>query len=113
MEWKNSTSYSRGDDKKTMEPSAWSLALGDDRFKPTISLHRSIYQAPDVWLVSFTDLNIRNRVLGSKDVDDAKAEAVQVVKDRVKEVAALLASVPKKKARKKSAKKTKKKVVKS
>lgn len=113
MTWKDVTVYKRGENKAEATPRQWNLELGDDRYPPTITIHRSIYETADTWLVSFRALGIKDHRLISKDADDAKDEAVKIVRDKVKVIAALIDKMPKKKRAKKGKKKAvKKKAVK-
>jgi len=49
-----------------------------------ISLHRHIHYPPDTWLVSCGEAEFSAFELVSKTVDDAKKEAVDLVKDRLR-----------------------------
>jgi hypothetical protein len=64
--------YSRGQEKI---PHTWKLQIGDF----TLVLHRHIHYEPDDWLMSFENV-INKKLLKSKDVEEAKAEALGIIK---------------------------------
>jgi len=71
VEWKNVTSYSRGEKDRT--PRVWDARIGQFR----LSVHRHIYFKPDVWLCSCHGI-CDCQPLESKDIDQAKVEALQM-----------------------------------
>lgn len=74
VKWKDVTSFSQGDTDRT--PRSWTANAGRIR----IDVHRHIHYPPDVWLLSCDALRIDNNELPSRDIEDAKCEAVAVVR---------------------------------
>lgn len=77
-EWKDTSTFSQGDKVRT--PNCWRISGGG----VTIILHRHIHYEKDDWLMSCEPW-FTTRMLQSKDVDDAKAEALQKVKTALSE----------------------------
>lgn len=82
--WKDVTTYSR-DDKDRL-PRVWHLDCGDMR----VAVHKHIHYAPDAWLLTCSPF-FDKRELCAKDADDAKAEALALVREKVKTLAEALA----------------------
>ncbi len=76
IEWKDRTSYSRSETDRT--PRSWHARAG----MIEIAVHRHVSYAPDVWLLSCPPIADK-LVLTSKDIDEAKAEAVRYVKHQL------------------------------
>lgn len=77
MKWKDISTYSKGDVDRS------SNSLLAKAGKLTICVHRHIHYPADTWLLSckpFFDL----KVLKSKNIDEAKAEAIELVRREVK-----------------------------
>jgi len=80
MEWKNCSSYSRGQKDRT--PTAWEIKAEDIR----ICVHRHIHYPKDQWLLScapFYDLY----ELPYTDVDQAKGAALNMVIIKLRDAA--------------------------
>jgi hypothetical protein len=80
MEWKDATSYSRGDRGK-VEPSVWEVESDGLR----VALHRWVAVA-DKWFVTCYDLKIDKQPLSSKHMKVAAKEALSLVKETAKEL---------------------------
>ena len=73
VEWKDTSSWSQSDtkeDRKTAK--AWTAKIGTF----TLKVHRHVYFPPDVWLVSCQPGVLSQVELESKDIDEAKCQAV-------------------------------------
>ena len=70
IEWKDTSSWSRGDVDRT--PKSWTAEIG--RFRLVVHRHRS-YE-PDKWLATCYPGVFSEFELASKDVDEAKCQAV-------------------------------------
>lgn len=81
VKWKNTSSFSQGDKDRT--PNCWTTKAGRIR----IVVHRHIHHAPDVWLLSCDALRIGNE-LKSRDIEDAKGEALAIVRTFLEEAIA-------------------------
>jgi hypothetical protein len=79
LTWKDTTSFSQGEKDRT--PRCWTAKAG----RVQIVVHRHIHFPPDAWLLSCAALRIDNRQLKSKDVDEAKQEAVRIVRELLEE----------------------------
>lgn len=73
MEWKDETSYSRGELGK-VEPDTWVLHLPTTR----IAVHRHINH-PGKWVLTCRRLGIELRELDADDVETAKRVALQLL----------------------------------
>lgn len=82
--WKDATTYSQRDTERV--PAVWHYGVGDVR----ISVHRHIHYAPDQWLLTCEPF-FSKRELKAKDTGGAKAEALAMVCQKVKELAEALA----------------------
>jgi hypothetical protein len=80
-EWKDSTSYSRGE-RGTVEPRSWTL--GDNNHKSVV-VHRRI-DAPGTWFVSCYALDIESFELGTKSLETAKRLALVRVKNALQDL---------------------------
>ncbi|MNC23081.1 hypothetical protein D3C75_710960 [compost metagenome] len=74
MEWKDVTRYAKGE-RGNVTPRAWGTDLGS--VDMTILRHDDY--PPDVWLLRCNYLCV-SRVLASKKLEDARAEALNIVK---------------------------------
>lgn len=73
IEWKDTSSWSQNDteeDRKT--PKVWTAKIG----KFTLKVHRHIHYPADVWLATCHPDVMSQVVLASKDIDEAKCQAV-------------------------------------
>lgn len=77
MKWEDRTSYYPG---KERIPHTWELQLPILRI--TVTHH--IDYPPDMWLMNCHGLGINYKKLFSKDVEDAKKEAIVLVRNRLK-----------------------------
>jgi hypothetical protein len=85
VQWKDVTSYSR-DDKERI-PSSFETRAGDLR----ITVTRHIHYPPDVWLLSVAEYSRLNLIeLRSRDLADAQAEALTLVRTRLHEALAAM-----------------------
>lgn len=75
--WKDTTSYSRGEASKGVEPRTWEAQSGPFRILVSRWIH-----FPGRWLVSCPKLDLELRELDSEKITDAKAEALRLVQDR-------------------------------
>lgn len=82
--WNDVTTYSRDD--KDKQPRVWHFDCGDLR----VVVHRHIHYAPDAWLLTCSPF-FDKRELYAKDADHAKAEALALVREKVKTLAEALA----------------------
>jgi len=74
--WTDVTSYSRSDTERT--PKTWELQLGSEL---RICVSRSINYSPNEWVMSARGvLDISQRVLKSKNITEAQAEALDYVR---------------------------------
>ena len=80
MEWKDGSSYSRGDTERT--PSVWVCRAGVIR----VVVHRHIHYPKDTWLLS-CDPFFNNKELPEKDADACKAIALEMVSEKLREAA--------------------------
>lgn len=76
--WKDISSYSRGDRDRT--PHSWECKVAGIRLVVT----RHIHHDPSDWLVRCGILP--ERVLKSKDIDDAKAEALAMLRSAAQQI---------------------------
>jgi hypothetical protein len=75
-EWKDETSYSRGDTKR--EPRTWTIKHGEGSVTPlrvTVTRHINY---PGEWLLVCRELNLQ-LALGSEDIEGAKTEALKSI----------------------------------
>lgn len=87
IEWKDVTSYYRSDEARVSK----SFEYQTDFLRFTVTRHEN--HGPDVWTLRCDDVGIDyNRALDSKELDDAKAEAIEFVRRRLSE---MLRSLPK------------------
>jgi hypothetical protein len=70
--WKDVSSYSRDDKDRT--PVSWQLKVGS----MAVVVTRYIYAAKDEWTLSCPPF-YNHKVLQSKDIDEAKSEAIAMV----------------------------------
>ena len=82
--WSDTTSYSQSE-KGERTPRAWTFTTPLLR----VGVHRHIHQ-PGVWFVSCHQIDIDRRELISKDVDEARAEALAAVRARLADMLASL-----------------------
>lgn len=73
-EWVDETSYRRGERGK-IEPRTWELRTGTDL---RVQVHRILFA--DGWFASCPELHLTNRPLKSTEVEDAKPEALGLVR---------------------------------
>lgn len=83
IEWKDDTIYSQSDADRT--PRTWTARVGDLKIVVT----RHINHDPDRWLLR-TDW-FGDRLLDSRDVEEAKRQAIAWVKLRIFAIASKLA----------------------
>ena len=76
-EWKDETSYSRGERGK-VEPQILVKTINGVR----VIIHRHIYYK-DTWLLSCNELNIDNKNLDTNDFEVAKEKAKEVLINKV------------------------------
>jgi hypothetical protein len=76
IEWKDETSYSRGDTERV--PRAWAVKVGALK----ISVHRHIHHDPDVWLLTCAPW-FSCHELPSKAAPLAKRQALDLVQERL------------------------------
>lgn len=76
-EWKDITSYSRGDQKR--EQKSFELKAGVFR----VSVSRWCHGEPDVWYLSCDSLCIEFRELNAATIEYAQKEAVEIVRGRI------------------------------
>jgi len=77
LKWKDTSSYAKGDTDRN--PNSWISKAG----KVSICMHRHIHYPGDTWLVSCAPF-FDKKVLVSKDADEAKAEAIGLVRVELK-----------------------------
>lgn len=73
--WVDKTSYSRGQRGK-IAPDTWELKTMHIR----LHVHRHIHYDPDVWLLSTVPSLFNNHELKSRNIEDAFAEAMSLVR---------------------------------
>lgn len=78
MKWNDETSYQRGESNRT--PRTWTARAG--RFRITMFRHRHF--PADAWLVTCEPL-FDTRQLKATDVEQAKAEAIALVREGLQE----------------------------
>lgn len=79
LNWKDTTSYARGDKR---EPRTWRALAGPI----AIVVTRHINYSPDQWLVSCDLLAPFPVALESRDLEDAKSEAIGLVRGKALEI---------------------------
>ena len=79
-DWKDTTAYSKSEDRETQEARIWRTTRGD----LGISVHRYVHK-PGKWFLSCYDLNINRYRLDSEDIEDAKSEAIEHIRARLEE----------------------------
>lgn len=82
LTWKDTTSHSRGATDRT--PREWTCQTKTLR----VVLHRRRLDDPKVWFMSCSDINIDGRRLEAVDVDDAKAEALELLRANLRNLLA-------------------------
>jgi hypothetical protein len=87
MLWKDASSYSKSDTDRS--PNCWVAKAGNLR----LTLHRHIHYPKDTWLLSCAPF-FDKRVLLSKDIVEAKSEALSLVRPEIQKVALALAAAP-------------------
>lgn len=83
MKWKDNSSFSRGTHDRT--PKTWVAQIGD--FCITVTRH--IHHPPNVWVLN-CDPFFAQHELNNKDVDEAKKEAIELVRKVLSEIIAEL-----------------------
>lgn len=83
MKWEDTTSYSRGDDKRI--PRTWKARIKSF----TLVVTRHIHHAPDIWIFNCEPF-CREYELTAKDIDAAKVEAEYKFRKAIDEVVAIL-----------------------
>jgi hypothetical protein len=78
--WKNTSSFSQNEKDRT--PNEWTLKIPAAGL--SICVHRHIHYPPDQWMFSCNRLDISCKLLASKSIDDAKAEAVEIVEETLR-----------------------------
>jgi len=76
MLWKDESTFSQGDTDRS--PRVWRAKAG----KVLITVHRHIHHPKDAWLVSCAPF-FDTKSLASKSADDAKAEAIALVRAEI------------------------------
>lgn len=82
MKWKNTTSYSQGEEKSKVEPRTWRIELEDI----SISISRHIHYEKDQWVMYCRALNIEQALLDSKEVNSARDEAIHIALEKAKKL---------------------------
>ena len=82
MEWKDSSSYSKGDKERI--PSVWNYRVGDIR----IVVHRYIHYPKDQWLLSCSPFYDKYE-LPQIDINKAKEAALNLVVVKLQEALAM------------------------
>ena len=77
LKWKDISSHAKGDTDRN--PSSWIAKAG----KLSICVHRHIHYPGDTWLASCAPF-FDKKVLETKDIDTAKAEAIAMVRAELK-----------------------------
>lgn len=75
--WKDVSSFSRND--KERKPYAFNTFVGE----MYISIVFNHIYYPECWIVNCYDLNIKDTLLSSKNLEGAKVESVNLVKNRL------------------------------
>jgi len=75
--WKDATPYSRDDIER--KPRTWEIKAPG----VTIIVTRHRYHEPDVWLLVCREVNIDLKPLKAKEIEVAKAEAIDAVAARL------------------------------
>lgn len=78
LEWKDRTSYSRGDKERI--PSIWELEVEGLK----IVVHKIIHY-PE-WYLSCYDLHIEKQCLYTEDVEEAKAEGLKIIIEKIEQL---------------------------
>ena len=77
--WEDISSYSRNDKERI--PSVWQIDIGG----LSLCVHRHIHYPKDSWLFS-CDLLFDKYELDSKNIDEAKDEAINLVKIKIEHI---------------------------
>ena len=81
--WKDVSSWGQSaTEKDGSVPTAWEMQISDLRIVVT----RHIHYSPDAWVLRTWPEILRTRVAGYRDVADAKAEAVSLLRKKLKEL---------------------------
>lgn len=86
-EWVDTTSYQRGDDKRV--PSIWNFYAGRLR----ICVHRHIHYPKDQWLLTSEPFYDKWELV-SKDIEDAKQEAINLVDEQLHKTISIIRESP-------------------
>jgi hypothetical protein len=100
-QWEDVSSFSQNDKERI--PNCFAIRFGDRSLKLTV--HRHIHYKPDQWLASCQPDLFRQKLLESKDIEEAKVEALHRLKAMLTEITGDLDSLA---PFKKTTKKTKK-----
>jgi len=79
--WKDTTSYRQGERASTAKPRSWEMITMSNL---RVIVHRHI-DDPYSWFLSCYDLRIEKLQLNSEDIEEAKEEAIQIVRARLQE----------------------------
>ena len=81
-QWKDATSYSRGERGQT-EPRSWEIRMGHE-YVVNVTVTRHIDYGNDAWLMLCFPLFPKGKLLESKDLADAKVEALTIVEEALR-----------------------------
>lgn len=75
IKWNDTSSWSKNATERS-QPKEWTALVGIFR----LVVHRHIHYPPDVWLASCHPKVFTRRELASQDVDEAKNQALAILK---------------------------------
>lgn len=81
MIWEDATTYSRGDEDRI--PHWWRAKI--DHFHLSVGDRHTYYPKGDIWLLNCSPW-YNAHPLNAKNLEDAKAEAISLVKERIKKI---------------------------
>lgn len=82
MEWKDETSYARGE-RGEVEPRTWGI-VREDLGRITVHRHRDY---PGAWMLAVYRIGIERLVLKSKTAEEAQSEALKMISDYLRRMA--------------------------
>lgn len=77
INWVDVSSYDRNDKERI--PSSWMCKLE----KVDVRVHRHIHYGKDTWLLSSRFLNMEKLVLDNSEIELARREAIDVIKNNI------------------------------
>lgn len=89
LKWEDTSSYSQNDKEKI--PHAYDIQPKDNSFR--LCVHR-LHGIPNIWFYSLDWVSVSKKELRAKTIVHAQAEAIELVRKRLKAVLAKLDEIP-------------------